>query len=650
MKAFWKLMSYLKPYWLWALLAPLFMALEVGLDLVQPRLIATIVDEGVALRDMNVVLNTGLWMIGLALAAGVAGVTCSVFAVLASEGLGADMRASLFRKIHSLSFANVDKLETGSLVTRVTDDISQVQNATAMLLRMMVRGPLMLVGSLIMAAITGPELAPLFFVLIPLIVLTIALIVRRAFPLFKLVQGKVDQLNTVMQESLMGVRVVKAFVRGSHEEKRFDAANDELMALSVKAMRTVSIGWPIMMLILQVGVAAVLWFGGVRVVGGTMQVGEVIAFINYLMRTLMSLMMVSMIVIFISRAGASAQRIDEVLVSESAIQNRPDARREFPVPATAGLAAGSAGLAAGSAGLAAGNNGPLGLAASSGVRYATADPGNGRGNGAHHASASNLAPGRPLGRVAFENVTFAYDGEEREAVLQNVSFLAEPGQTVAILGATGAGKSSLIHLIPRFYDVQGGRVTIDGVDVREMHTDALRRNVAVALQEPLLFTGSIRDNIRYGRPHATDAEVESAARMAQAHDFILSFPDGYDTELGQRGVNLSGGQKQRIAIARALLVDPAVLILDDSTSSVDVETEGEIQEALAEFVKGLEAQPRTTFIVAQRISTVLNADKILVLEGGEIAAEGTHAELMVSSPIYRDIYDSQLGEGVLSND
>ena len=627
MKAFWKLMSYLKPYWYWALLAPFFMTIEVGLDLVQPRLIATIVDDGVAMRDMTVVLNTGLWMIGVALAAGVAGVLCSIFSVLASEGMGADLRAGLFRKIHSLSFANVDKLETGSLVTRVTDDIGQVQNATAMLLRMMVRGPLMLVGSLIMAAITGPELAPLFFILIPLIVITISLIVRRAFPLFKLVQGRVDQLNTVMQESLMGVRVIKAFVRGSHEEERFSDANNDLMALSVKAMRTVSIGWPIMMLILQVGVAAVLWFGGVRVVAGTMQIGEVIAFINYLMRTLMSLMMVSMIVIFISRAGASAQRIDEVIVSIPAVQNQPDARREFPVPALVPATAGAASNV---------------LTASSSLAQA-AIPGNGRGNGAERKA-------RPMGRVAFENVTFGYEGEEHEPVLRNLSFLAEPGETVAILGATGAGKSSLIHLIPRFYDVQEGRVTLDGVDVREMHTDVLRRNVAVALQEPLLFTGSIRDNIRYGRPDASDAEVEAAAQMAQAHEFIRSFPDGYDTELGQRGVNLSGGQKQRIAIARALLIDPAVLILDDSTSSVDVETEGEIQDALAEFVKGLEALPRTTFIVAQRISTVLNADKILVLDGGEIAAEGTHAELMTSSPIYRDIYDSQLGEGVLSNE
>jgi ATP-binding cassette, subfamily B, multidrug efflux pump len=638
MKAFRKLMSYLRPYWHWALLAPLFMAVEVSLDLVQPRLIATIIDEGVALRDMTVVLNTGLLMIGVALLAGVAGLTCSIFAVMAAESMGADLRASLFRKVHSLSFANVDKLETGSLVTRLTNDVTQMQNAVAMILRMMVRGPLMFIGSLVMASITAPELAPLFFVLVPLIVLTITLIVRKAFPLFKQVQGKVDGLNTVMQESLMGVRVVKAFVRGEHEEQRFDAANEDLMSLAVKAMRTVAVGWPLMMLILQIGVAAVLWFGGVRVVGGTMQIGEIVAFINYLMRTLMSLMMVSMIVIHISQAEASAQRIDEVLISEPAIKNRPEALREF-APLTPLMA-----------GAAAPGNGRGLLSSERTVAVHPPVPGNGRDSGTGAGNGSRYATGRPRGRVAFEDVTFAYDGDEHEPVLRNVSFVAEPGETVALLGATGAGKSSLIHLIPRFYDVQEGRVTLDGIDVRDIHTDALRRNVAVALQEPILFSGTIRDNIRYGRPEATDAEVESAARMAQAHDFVISFPDGYDTELGQRGVNLSGGQKQRIAIARALLVDPAVLILDDSTSSVDVETEGEIQEALAEFVKGLEALPRTTFMVAQRISTVLNADKILVLDGAGIAAEGTHAELLQTSPIYRDIYESQLGEGVLADE
>jgi len=396
----------------------------------------------------------------------------------------------------------------------------------------------------------------------------------------------------------MGVRVVKAFVRADHEEARFGAANEDLRALAVKAIRTVSIGWPLMMITVNLGVSAVLWFGGKNVIAGTMQVGQIVAFINYLLNSLFSLMMVSMLVMGFSQAEASAQRINEVFDAVPDIVNKPDAQRSF-----------------------------------------------GTGRAAH----SGNGAGKARGEVVFEGVNFAYNGEEREPVLKNVSFAARPGETVAILGATGAGKSTLVHLIPRFYDVTGGRVTIDGLDVREMDTSVLRRNVAVALQDPVLFSGSIADNIRYGRPEASLEEVQEAARMAQAHDFISSFPEGYDTELGQRGVNLSGGQKQRVAIARALLVDPAVLILDDSTSSVDVETETEIQAELERFIKEKGEHPRTTFVIAQRISTVLNADKILVLDQGGIAAEGTHTELLASSAIYREIYDSQLGEGVLSN-
>jgi len=591
-------MQFLKPYWHWALLAPLLMVVEVMMDLMQPRLIQTIIDEGIAAGSMQVVLNTGLKMIGVALIGALGGMACGVFAVLASESYGADLRSALFRKVHSLSFSNMDDLETGSLVTRLTNDVTQMQNMIGMMLRMMVRGPMTLLGSLVMAVTTSPRLSVLFIILIPMVLAIIWNLVSRAFPLFRQVQGKIDRLNTVMQESLMGVRVVKAFVRADHEEARFGAANEDLRALAVKAIRTVSIGWPLMMITVNLGVSAVLWFGGKNVIAGTMQVGQIVAFINYLLNSLFSLMMVSMLVMGFSQAEASAQRINEVFDAVPDIVNKPDAQRSF-----------------------------------------------GTGRAAH----SGNGAGKARGEVVFEGVNFAYNGEEREPVLKNVSFAARPGETVAILGATGAGKSTLVHLIPRFYDVTGGRVTIDGLDVREMDTSVLRRNVAVALQDPVLFSGSIADNIRYGRPEASLEEVQEAARMAQAHDFISSFPEGYDTELGQRGVNLSGGQKQRVAIARALLVDPAVLILDDSTSSVDVETETEIQAELERFIKEKGEHPRTTFVIAQRISTVLNADKILVLDQGGIAAEGTHTELLASSAIYREIYDSQLGEGVLSN-
>jgi ATP-binding cassette subfamily B multidrug efflux pump len=574
MKSSLKLARFLKPYRKWAILAPLLMILEVAMDLMQPRLIQRIVDEGIAQLDMSVVTNTGLLMVGLALIGAVGGLGCTVFATLSAQGFGADLRYTLFRKVQSFSFGNLDDLETGQLVTRLTNDVTQVQQVVAMLLRIMVRAPFMLLGSLLMAILTSPRLALLLLVLTPLVLVALIWVISKATPLFGQVQRKLDDLNTVMQENLAGVRVVKAFVRAQHEIQRFRTTNGGLMEQTVRAAQTVAVAMPFMMLAVNLGAVGAIWFGGLQVTYGTMHLGQIIAFVNYLMRTLMSLMMVSMLVMMTARAQASAERIQEVLDSAPRIESRPDAVAVFV----------------------------------------------------------------PRGRVAFEGVTFSYDGNGSAPVLKDINFVAEPGQTVAILGATGSGKSSLIHLIPRFYDVTGGRVTIDGVDVRDIEKEVLRRNVGIALQESVLFSGTIRDNIRYGRPDATDEEVIAAAQAAQAQQFISEFPDGYDTVLGQRGVNLSGGQKQRIAIARALLIQPAVLILDDSTSSVDVETETKIQDALEDVMKG-----RTSFVIAQRISTVLNADKILVLDDGQIAAEGTHRELLASSPIYREIYESQLG-------
>jgi ATP-binding cassette subfamily B multidrug efflux pump len=575
-----QLSKFLKPYTYWAILAPLMMVLEVAMDLMQPKMIERIVDQGIAQLDIGVVVNTGLLMVGFALIGAVGGVGSTVFATMTSQGFGTDLRSSLFRKVQSLSFGNLDDLETGQLITRLTNDVTQVQEAVAMLLRMMVRAPMMLIGSLIMAALTSPRLAMMLVVLGPMVLGVVAWVISKAYPMFSEVQRRLDDLNTVMQENLAGVRVVKAFVRAEREIHRFGTVNDGLMGQTVRAARTVAVAMPAVTLALNVGIVSAIWFGGLQVTYGGMRAGQLIAFINYLMRTLMSVMFVSMLVMRFARAQASAKRIQEVLDHEPEIRNQPDA----------------------------------------------------------------LAVFAPQGWVAFENVTFSYDGDEHDPVLKGVSFVAEPGQTVAILGATGSGKSSLIHLIPRFYDVTNGRITVDGVDVRQVDKAALRRNIGIALQESVLFTGTIRDNIRYGRPNATDEEVIAAAMAAQAHDFISEFADGYDTVLGQRGVNLSGGQKQRIAIARALLVQPAVLILDDSTSSVDVETESKIQEALEGLMRD-----RTSFVIAQRISTVLNAHTILVLDDGQIAAKGTHGELIASSPIYQEIYESQLGNGVMSH-
>ncbi len=581
MEAVRRLIKFLKPYRGSVILAPLLMMLEVAMDLLQPMLIERIVDVGIATLDLGIVIRTGLLMIGLALIGAVGGITNGVFAVKASQGFGADLRGALFRKVQSFSFADIDLFDTGQLVTNLTNDVTQVQLALYMLLRILVRAPLLLLGSLVMIVVTVPQLVFLPLILLIVVLIGLLLIINRAYPLYSVVQEKLDALNTVMQENLAGVRVVKAFVRGDHEKQRFRAANEALMTQTIRVTRVVAVTLPLALLAMNLGLVGVIWFGGVQVSVGGMTVGEIISFLNYLQRTLISLIMVSMIVLQVSRAEASARRIADVLDTEPSVQNRPDAVREHPF----------------------------------------------------------------RGRVAFEDVCFSYDSNCGDPVLKGLDFVAEPGQAVALLGTTGAGKSSLVHLIPRFYDVTAGRVTLDGIDVRALDKAALRRNVGVALQETVLFSGTIRDNIRYGRPDASDAAVVRAAKAAQAHDFIISFSDGYDTVLGQRGVNLSGGQKQRVAIARALLLQPAVLILDDSTSAVDVETEAKIQAALEEMLRGC-----TSFTIAQRISTVLTADKILVLDDGEIAAEGTHEELLTSSPIYREIYNSQLGNGGVSHE
>ena len=580
MQATRKLGKFLRPYWRWAVLAPLLMVLEVAMDLMQPRLIQHIIDEGITAGNMQVVVQTGLWMVVLAVIGMGGGVGCTVYAILAGQGFGADLRGTLFGKVQALSFGNLDKLETGKLITRLTNDVTQVQEVVMMLLRVMVRVPLLMIGSLVLAIITSPELAWLFAVLIPIVVVALFWIINRSYPLFGGVQQRLDALNIVMQENLAGVRVVKAFVRAQHELQRFRQRNDSLMEQNITAVRTTAITMPFMMLVLNFGVVAALWIGGVQVTTGGMQVGQVVAFINYLMQSLMALMMVSMLTMRLARSEASAVRIQEVMESEPEVQNKPDALTVFT----------------------------------------------------------------PRGRVAFEDVSFSYNGNGQDPVLKGISFVAEPGQTIALLGATGAGKSSLIQLIPRFYDVSSGRVTIDDVDVRDINEATLRQKISIALQESVLFSGTIRDNIRYGRPDASDEAVIETAKIAQAHDFISSFPNGYDAIVGQRGVNLSGGQKQRIAIARALLTQPDLLILDDSTSAVDVETEAKLQDALISLRQG-----RTSFVVAQRISTVLSADKILVLDDGRIVAAGTHDELLVASPIYREIYESQMDAGVTNN-
>lgn len=543
------------------------------MDLMQPRLLQRVIDIGVARRDMPFVIHQGALMILCAALGLLGGLGCGVFAVLAAQGTGADVRRATFAKVQQLSFGNLDKLETGALVTRLTSDVMQIQDAVQMVLRMMVRTPLLLVGSLIMGFLTSPKLSLLFLVLIPGVLMLVVWVTRRMFPMFSEVQRRLDTLNRVLQENLSGIRVVKAFSRAGHEIERFQTANESLTGQNMTTARFAALIMPLMMLILNVGVVAAIWYGGYQVAAGTLHVGQIVAFTNYLMQTLMSLMMSSMLVIRMSRAEASAKRLLGVLETEPEVVPAPDAIKDFS----------------------------------------------------------------PRGDVRFEGVSFGYDADGGDPVLSDVGFRAEPGQTVAILGATGSGKSSLVNLIPRFYDVTQGRVAIDGVDVRLIDEQALRTAVVTVLQESVLFSGTIADNIRYGFPEATDEQVRAAAKIAQIDRFIEGLPDGYDSVVGQRGVNLSGGQKQRIAIARALPARPRVLILDDSTSAVDIQTEARIHEGLAV------ALPECTrFIVAQRIATVLSADKILVLDDGRIAGEGRHEDLLASNAIYREIYESQM--------
>ncbi len=573
-----RLLPYLRPYWKEALIAPFLMLLEVAMDLAQPRLMQQIVDVGIAQLDMGIVMRTGLLMVGLALVGMVGGVGNCVLGVRAGQGYGADLRDALYRKIQSLSFGNLDALGTGELVTRLTNDVTQIQEVVLISLRILVRAPLMMIGSLVMMIITSPKLALLLLALVPIVLVGLTIVVKYAHALFSAVQKAIDDVNTVVQENLASVRVIKAFVRQHYERNRFARANETLTARSIRAERTVALFGPFLMISLNLGIVGVIWFGGVDVTRGNAHVGQIMASINYLTTTLMSLMQVGMLLTRVSRAQASAERVLQVLDAEPMVVDAPEAVTTLP----------------------------------------------------------------RQGSVALEGVTFSYGTDGEEPVLDRVDLRIEPGQTVAILGATGSGKSTLAHLIPRFYDVKAGRLMVDNMDVREIQQQALRRQVAIVMQEPFLFSGTIAENLRYGRPEATDEEVILAAKLAQAHDFIMSFPEGYNTMLGQRGVNVSGGQKQRLAIARALVMRPAILILDDSTSSVDVETEALIQKALEENLNDC-----TRIVVAQRISTVLSADSIIVLDGARVVAQGTHNELMKSSKIYREIYESQLGNGVV---
>lgn len=572
-----KLSRFVKPYWKWAVISLVLLTALVFLDLSIPRLIQRIIDQGIEAQNQQVVVETGLLMLGISALSAVIAVGNNLFSVRVGESVARDLREALFVKIQSFAFGDLDRMRTGQLMVRLTSDATALQRLTQVSLRIGTRAPLMMLGSLLLMFRTSRDLA---LTMLPLLVVTSAIMiffVLKMEPLFRTVLQKMDRLNTVLQENIAGARLIKAFVRADAQGERFEAANEAYTDHSVHVMAFMATMSPVLTMCVNIGIVVVVWAGGLSAIGGDLTVGQVVAFTNYLLTTLGPLTMMTMLSNTWASGIASAKRVDEVLDVVPEIQDAPGAR---PVPDT-------------------------------------------------------VQP-----RIVFQDVSFHYNSNWNEPVLEKINLVAEPGQTVAVLGATGAGKSTLINLAPRFYDATAGRVLLDGHDVQHVQQDSLLRQIAIVPQETVLFSGSVRDNIRYGAPAAPDDEVVAAAQAAQAHDFILALPKGYDTRVEERGVNLSGGQKQRIAIARALLTRPKVLILDDSTSSVDVETETKIQDAL-------EAQmsQHTTLVVAQRISTVLKADKIVVIDEGRIVAEGTHRELMRTSPIYQEIYASQLGNG-----
>ena len=573
-----EVLKYLKSYKKYAFLAPLMMLLEVAAELSMPKIMTYLIDKGVSAGNTGLIVKIGIMMLIISIIGIIGGIGCLFCAAIASQRTGTDLRKAAFEKIQDFSFHNIDTFSTPSLITRLTNDITQIQLVIMMCLRMMVRSPLLCVGSIIMAFSINGKIAGMFILVVVLLTIAVVVILKQAMPKFKMVQEKLDKVNTVMRECLAGIRVVKAFVRNDYEMEKFSGVNTDYKNTTVSAFKIMMLMMPIMMILVNGTIIAILWFGGLQAYAGIIAVEEIMACITYLMQMMMATMMMAMNFMFISRAKISADRVMEILDAEIDILDPVEPK----------------------------------------------------------------LPEEVKGRVEYKNVAFRYKMGSGDAVLEDISFIAEPGQTIGILGETGSGKSSLVNLLPRLYDVSEGQILVDGIDVRDYKIKELRQRVAVVLQETILFSGTIRDNILWGKPDATEEEIIAAAKAAQAHDFIMKLPKQYDTELGQRGVNVSGGQKQRISIARALIQNPAIIIFDDSTSAVDSLTEKNIRQSMKESHNAC-----TKFIIAQRISSIRHADKILVLSGGKIAAQGDHKYLMETSVDYQEIFASQMKKGVM---
>ncbi|MEH7110205.1 ABC transporter ATP-binding protein, partial [Bacillus sp. JJ1764] len=570
-----KLTRFLKPFQMPIILVLILVLAQSLSELYLPTLMADIVDKGVVTGDTHYIWKIG----GIMLLVAAGGMICSIIASFysskAASGFGKLLRSKLFSHASNFSLHEFDQLGTASLITRTTNDITQVQQVLIMMLRMMAMAPMMCIGGIIMALSKDAKLTLVLAVSIPVLIITIVIVARMGIPLFKAMQVKLDKLNRVLRENLTGIRVIRSFNRVNHEKKRFDAANWDLTQTAIKVNKLMAIMMPIMMIVLNLTTVAIIWFGGIRIDNGHMEVGDMMAFIQYAMQIMFSFVMLSMMFVMIPRASVSAVRINEVFETIADIRD-PNA----PSPVT----------------------------------------------------------GQKEGYVEFQNVTFSYPGAEMPAI-SNIFFTMNPGEVTAIIGGTGSGKSTLINLIPRFYDVDSGKVLIDGVDVREMSQESLRSKIGFVPQQAVLFTGTITENIRYGKENATDADVEHAAKIAQATEFISNMPEGFNTLIAQGGTNVSGGQKQRLSIARALVRKPEIYIFDDSFSALDFKTDAKLRAALKD-----ETSLATTLIVAQRVSTIMDADQIIVLDNGEVAGIGKHKELMETCGVYREIVMSQLSE------
>ncbi len=630
----------------WALIFGLLTTvLPVVMELLIPRLLQYVIDAGVLAGRMDVVWQGSAWMFATAVLGAVATLGQGICRAQLSQGTAYDMRNALFAHIQSLSFANLDRMQTGQLMTRLSSDVDVVRMFASAGIALLIRAVLMVLGSVILAFLTDWQLTMVVIVMLLVAGLVIRQILVSVQPLFLVVQQKLSALNTIVQENLAGTQVVKAFVREPYAVEQFEQGNSDYVRENVRVGRLLALAIPVLALVTNVGMVAVIWFGGVDTINGRLSVGQLVAFNNYLLIGMAPLLLLSNILAMISRAAVSSERILDLLATQPAVQEAPDAYRSDQLAGQVVFEDVSFRYLNGRS---ADNEANEGVAHWQDERASQPAPviahsSNGAGFVGERQQASvAMRTGEPdKGDILShdgKNSSAQADDAQNDEVLEAVSFTVTPGRSVALLGATGSGKSTLVNLIPRFYDVSAGRILIDGVDVRQWAPDVLRAQIGVVLQQTTLFTGSVRQNIAFGRPDASMEEVIAAAQAAQAHDFIVALSDGYESQVEERGVNFSGGQRQRIAIARALLVSPSILILDDSTSAVDMETEFKLQQALERLMAG-----RTTFIVAQRISSVLKADQILVLDAGRIAAQGTHRQLLTSSPIYREIYHSQMG-------